>query len=60
MIGTLMGVCILGMFLVGVLVPFGILIYGVAATIKDQIWNKSKVVTANNDLRNFFYTWQIR
>ena len=37
MIGTLMGFCILGMFLVGVLVPFGILIYGVVATIKDQI-----------------------
>ena len=60
MIGTLMGFCILGMFLVGVLVPFGILIYEVVATIKDQNWNKSKVVTVNNDLRNFFYTWQIR
>ena len=45
MIGTLMGVCILGMFLVGVLVPVGILIYEVVATIKNQIWNKSKVVT---------------
>ena len=60
MIGTLMGFCILGMFLVGVLVPVGILIYAVVVTIKDQIWNKSKVVTVNNDLRNFFYTWQIR
>ena len=40
MIGTLMGLCILGMFLVGVLVPFGILIYGVVATIKDQIWSE--------------------
>lgn len=37
MIGTLMGVCILGMFLVGVLVPVGILIYEVVATIKNQI-----------------------
>ena len=37
MIGTLMGICILGMFLVGVLVPLGILIYEVIATIKDQI-----------------------
>ena len=36
MIGTLMGLCILGMFLVGVLVPFGILIYEVVVTIKDQ------------------------
>ena len=60
MIGTLMGFCILGMFLVGVLVPFGILIYEIVATIKNQIWNKSKVATVKNDLRNFFYTWQIR
>lgn len=37
MIGTLMGFCILGMFLVGVLVPVGILIYAVVVTIKDQI-----------------------
>ena len=36
MIGTLMGICILGMFLVGVLVPFGMLIYAVVA-IKNQI-----------------------
>ena len=40
MIGTLMGICILGMFLVGILVPFGILIYEIVVTIKDQIWNK--------------------
>lgn len=40
MIGTLMGICILGMFLVGVLIPLGILIYGVVVAIKDQIWNK--------------------
>ena len=45
MIGTLMGFCILGMFLAAVLIPFGILIYEVVATIKDQIWNKSKVVS---------------
>lgn len=37
MIGTLMGICILGMFLVGVLIPFGMLIYGVVIFIKDQI-----------------------
>ena len=37
MIGTLIGICILGMFLVGVLIPFGMLIYGVAVAIKDQI-----------------------
>lgn len=37
MIGTLMGLCILGMFLAAVLIPFGILIYEVIATIKDQI-----------------------
>lgn len=60
MIGTLMGLCILGMFLAAVLIPFGILIYEVVVTIKDQNWNKSKVVAVNNDLRNFFYTWQIR
>ena len=60
MIGTLMGLCILGMFLAAVLVPFGILIYEVVVTIKDQNWNKSKVASISNDLRNFFYTWQIR
>ena len=37
MIGTLMGMCVLGMFLVGVLIPFGMLIYGVVVAIKDQI-----------------------
>ena len=37
MIGTLIGICIFGMFLVGVLVPFGMLIYGVVVAIKDQI-----------------------
>ena len=37
MIGTLLGICILGMFLVGVLIPFGMLIYGVVVSIKDQI-----------------------
>ena len=37
MIGTLMCMCVLGMFLVGVLIPFGMLIYGVVVTIKDQI-----------------------
>lgn len=37
MIGTLMGLCILGMFLAAVLIPFGILIYEVVVTIKDQI-----------------------
>ena len=38
MIGTLIGICIIGMFLVGVLIPFGMLIYGVVVVaIKDQI-----------------------
>lgn len=37
MIGTLIGICILGMFLVGVLIPFGMLVYGVVVAIKDQI-----------------------
>lgn len=37
MIGTLMGICIFGMFLVGVSVPLGMLIYGVVVAIKDQI-----------------------
>ena len=37
MIGTLMGMCVLGMFLVGVLIPFGILIYVVVVAIEDQI-----------------------
>ena len=37
MTGTLLGMCILGMFLVGVLIPFGMLIYGVVVSIKDQI-----------------------
>ena len=37
MIGTLMGMRVLGMFLVGVLIPFGMLIYGVVVAIKDQI-----------------------
>ena len=40
MIGTLMGMCVLGMFLVGVLIPLGILIYVVVVAIEDQIWNK--------------------
>lgn len=37
MIDILIGICILGMFLVGVLIPFGMLIYGVVVAIKDQI-----------------------
>ena len=37
MIGTLMGMCVLGMFLVGVLIPVGMLIFGVVVAIKDQI-----------------------
>ena len=37
MIGTLMGMCVLGMFLVGVLIPLGILIYVVVVAIEDQI-----------------------
>ena len=37
MIGTLMGLCILGMFLVGVLFPLGILIYLTVIYIKEEI-----------------------
>ena len=37
MINTLVGICIIGMFLVGVLIPFGMLMYGVVVAIKDQI-----------------------
>lgn len=37
MISTLAAICIFGMFLVGVLVPFGMLIYGVVVAVKDQI-----------------------
>ena len=37
MIGTLMGLCILGMFLATVLIPFGILIYLTVIFIKDEI-----------------------
>ena len=38
MIGTLIGICILGMFLVGVLFPFGILIYMTIIYIKENYW----------------------
>ena len=37
MMDILIGICIFGMFLVGVLIPFGMLIYGVVVTVKDQI-----------------------
>ena len=37
MIGTLMGICIFVMFLVGVLFPLGILIYMTAIFIKEEI-----------------------
>ena len=37
MIGTLMAICIFGMFLVGVLIPLVILIYVVVVAIEDQI-----------------------
>ena len=37
MIDILIGICILGMFLVGVLIPVGMLIFGVVVAIKDQI-----------------------
>ena len=36
MIGNLMSICILGMFLVGVLFPLGILIYMTVGFIKDK------------------------
>lgn len=37
MIGTLMGICILGMFLVGVLFPLGMIIYMIFIFIKEEI-----------------------
>ena len=37
MIGTLMGLCILGMFLVGVLVPLSMMIYMIFIFIKEEI-----------------------
>ena len=37
MIGTLMGICILGMSLIGVLFPLGILIYMTVVYIKEEI-----------------------
>ena len=37
MIVTLMGICILGMFLIGVLFPLGILIYMTVVYIKEEI-----------------------
>lgn len=40
MIGTLMTVCIFGMFLVGVLFPLGILIYMTVIFIKEKDWDK--------------------
>ena len=40
MIGTLIGICIFGMFLVGVLIPFGILIYKTVIFIKEKDWDK--------------------
>ena len=40
MIGTLMSICIFGMFLVGVLIPLGILIYMTVIFIKEKDWDK--------------------
>ena len=40
MIGTLMGICIFGMFLLGVLIPLGILIYMTVIFIKEKDWDK--------------------
>lgn len=37
MIGTLMGICIFVMFLVGVLFPLGMLIYMMVIFIKEKI-----------------------
>ena len=37
MTDIIIGICIFGMFLVGVLIPLGMLIYGVVISIKDQI-----------------------
>ena len=36
MIGTLIGMCVLGMFLVGVLIPLGILIYMTVIYVKEN------------------------
>ena len=36
MIGTLMGICMFGIFLVGVLFPLGILIYMTVISIKEK------------------------
>lgn len=36
MTGTLMGICIFGMFLVGILFPLGILIYMTVIFIKEK------------------------
>ena len=38
MIGTLIGMCVLGMFLVGVLIPLGILIYMTVIYVKENYW----------------------
>ena len=37
MIGTLMGICVFVMFLVGVLFPLGMIIYMVVIFIKEEI-----------------------
>ena len=39
MIGTLMSICLFGMFLVGVLFPLGILIYMTVIFIKEKDWD---------------------
>ena len=52
MIGTLMGFCILGMFLVGVLVPLGMLIYGVVIFIKEEIEINRLIKKAKIDKRS--------
>ena len=37
MIGTLIGICIFGMFLVGVLFPLGMIIYMTIIFIKEEV-----------------------
>ena len=52
MIGTLMGLCILGMFLVGVLFPLGMLIYGIVIFIKEEIEINKLIKKAKIDKRS--------
>ena len=52
MIGTLMGIFIFGMFLVGVLFPLGMIIYGVVIFIKEEIEINKLIKKAKIDKRS--------